>query len=65
MKENPYSENEINYDLEYIAKKLDWSVTEFKAIIDLPPNRHMDFPTNERLFSFGIKSKKILKHLFG
>ena len=63
MNENLYSEKEINYDLEYVAKKLDWSVTEFKAIIDLPPNRHKDFPTNENLFHLGMKSRKYFRYL--
>jgi hypothetical protein len=64
MKENVYAENEIDNDLEFVAKKLDWSPTEFKAIINLPPNRHQDFPTNENLFRFGIKSKEYLKKVF-
>jgi len=64
MKENVYSEIEIGNDLEYIAKKLDWSPLEFRAIIDLPPNRHQDFPTNENLFRFGIKSKEYLRNIF-
>jgi N-acetyl sugar amidotransferase len=62
MKEKIYSENEISFDLEFVAKKLDWSVQEFKAIIDLPPNRHENFATNESLFNFGRKSKKYLKY---
>jgi N-acetyl sugar amidotransferase len=64
MKENVYAENEIENDLEYVAKKLDWSPTEFKAIINLPPNRHQDFETNENLFDFGMKSKNYLKNIF-
>ncbi len=60
MNENPYSEDEINFDLEYVAKKLGWSAEEFRAIINLPPNRHRDFATNEYLFNFGMKFKKIL-----
>jgi N-acetyl sugar amidotransferase len=64
MKENLYSENEINYDLSYIAKKLDWSETEFREIINLPPNRHKDFATNQYLFSLGMKSKNLLKNIF-
>jgi hypothetical protein len=64
MKEEIYSGNEIGNDLEYIAKKLEWSPQEFRAIIDLPPNRHQDFPTNEGLFSLGIKSKEYLKNIF-
>lgn len=62
IQEPPYSEKEIVYDIEYVAKKLDWSVQEFRRIIQLPPKSHKDFPSNEKLFSFGIKSKKILKH---
>jgi N-acetyl sugar amidotransferase len=64
MEEDVYSESEIGFDLEYVAKKLDWSVQEFEEIINLPPNRHQDFPTNEKLFSFGLKSKEYLKSVF-
>jgi N-acetyl sugar amidotransferase len=64
MKENVYEPGEIENDMEFVAKKLDWSLQEFKAIIDLPPNRHQDFKTNENLFSFGIKSKRYLKNIF-
>lgn len=64
MKENVYAPDEIGNDMEFVAKKLDWSLEEFKAIIDLPPNRHQDFKTNENLFSFGIKSKSYLKNIF-
>jgi hypothetical protein len=64
MKEEVYSENEIGNDLEYVAKKLDWSPQEFRAIIDLPPNWHQDFPTIESLFRFGLKSKEYLKNIF-
>jgi N-acetyl sugar amidotransferase len=58
MNEAPYDERNINFDLEFIAKKLDWSVQEFKDIINLLPNRHCDFPTNDRLFSLGRNLKK-------
>jgi N-acetyl sugar amidotransferase len=64
MNENLYSDDEIKYDLAYVAKKLDWSETEFRAIINLPPARHRDFATNEYLFDFGMKSKNFLKNLF-
>jgi len=64
MKEEVYLENEIVNDLECVAKKLDWSPQEFRAIIDLPPNRHQDFPTIEGLFRFGLKSKAFLKNIF-
>ena len=61
MKENVYSENEVEHDLEFVAKKLDWSPQAFRSIIDLPSNRHQDFPTNEKLFDFGMKFKEYLK----
>jgi N-acetyl sugar amidotransferase len=63
MKENVYSVDEIGNDMEYVAKKLDWSISEFKLILDLPPNRHQDFPTNEKLFSIGLKAKNYLKKM--
>jgi N-acetyl sugar amidotransferase len=64
MDEEIYHGNEVGNDLEYVAKKLDWSPQEFRAIIDLPPNRHQDFPTNERLFRVGLRSKEYLKNIF-
>jgi N-acetyl sugar amidotransferase len=64
MDENLYSEKEINFDLEYVAKKLDWSPEEFRAIINLPPNRHLNFATNEYLFRSGLRFKKFLKKFY-
>jgi N-acetyl sugar amidotransferase len=58
MNEAVYSEKDINTDLEFVAKKLDWTPDEFRAVINLPPNRHQDFPNSENLFSFAIKAKK-------
>ncbi|MHC1703824.1 MAG: N-acetyl sugar amidotransferase [Tenuifilaceae bacterium] len=63
MKESVYSESEIEYDLEYIAKKLDWTPQEFKDIINQPPKRHQDFPTNEFIFSFGLKLKNYISRI--
>lgn len=64
MMEEMYSENEIAFDLEYVAKKLDWSTDDFRRIISLPPNRHEDFPSNDYIFKFGIKAKKYIKFFF-
>jgi N-acetyl sugar amidotransferase len=60
MEEELYSETEINFDIEYIAKKLDWTVQEFREIIDFPPNNHKSFDNNDSLFKFGIRTKEIL-----
>jgi N-acetyl sugar amidotransferase len=61
MNENMYTEAEMIYDLEYVAKKLDWSAEEFQAIINQPPARHQDFATNEHLFNLGMRLYRFLK----
>jgi len=63
MKEDLYSDIEIRYDLEYVAKKLDWSVNEFEDIINQPPSRHKDFPSNACIFTIGSKLKNIINYL--
>jgi N-acetyl sugar amidotransferase len=63
LKQDLYSENEISFDLEYVAKKLGWTLKEFNSIISLPPNSHNNFPTNDYLFNFGRKLNKYIKML--
>jgi N-acetyl sugar amidotransferase len=58
MNASLYSEKEILHDLEYVAKKLGWTSDEFRAIIDLPPASHKDFPNNESLFELGRQLKR-------
>ncbi len=58
MEDDLYSEDEINFDLDFIAKKLGWTTEEFVNIINLPPKKHQDYATIEWLFSFGMKVKK-------
>jgi N-acetyl sugar amidotransferase len=65
MDKSLYSEGEIKYDLEYVAKKLGWSADEFRTIIDLPPAAHKDFPNNESLFEFGRRLKQSVVKLLG
>jgi N-acetyl sugar amidotransferase len=60
MKLNSYSESEIEDDLEYIAKKLDWSADEFRNIIDLPPAAHETFGSDKFLFDTGLKIKRMI-----
>jgi len=64
IKENLYSESEINSDLEYVAKKLDWSADEFRRIINLPPGDHKNFASNKRLFDLGLKLRKYYSQIF-
>ncbi len=60
MKENSYSESELFGDLEYIAKKLDWSAEEFREIINLPPAAHEDFASDKYIFDLGLKIKRFI-----
>jgi N-acetyl sugar amidotransferase len=60
MKENSYSDAEIKSDLEYVAKKLDWSLDEFREIISLPPAAHGDFASDKFIFDVGLKIKRML-----
>jgi len=61
IKEEIYRENEIDFDLEFVAKKLDWTVEEFKNILNFPPRRHQEFASIEWIFNYGMKVKNLLK----
>jgi len=58
-----YSEAEMNEDLEYVAKKLDWSPSEFRAIIDQPPRDHREFASDKFLFDAGLRAKRFLRKI--
>lgn len=64
MQENSYAESEIADDLEYVAKKLDWTPQEFREIIEFPPRKHQEYANNESLFNLGINTKRILRKVF-
>jgi N-acetyl sugar amidotransferase len=64
VQDHTYTEPEISDDLEYVAKKLDWTPLEFREIIGLPPARHKDFPNNDLLFSLGIRIKRLVRKAF-
>lgn len=50
----------IDEDMEYVAKKLDWTIEEFRRVIGQDPRKHQDYPTNNNLFAFGVKVKEKL-----
>jgi N-acetyl sugar amidotransferase len=64
MEQNPFTESEINDDLEYVAKKLDWTTQEFRDIIEMPPRKHSEFANNDFLFSLGMRTKRMLRKIF-
>jgi hypothetical protein len=61
MKKELYPENELKEDLAYVAKKLDMSPEELQNLIKQPNKSYKDYPSNERLFRFGIKAREKLK----
>ena len=52
LKKLPYDIIEVEKDIEYIAKKLKISVTEFKKLISLPPKWFFDYPN--QIYVLGV-----------
>ncbi len=61
LKNNPYDENLIYKDMAYIAKKLNFSIDEFKRIIDSPGKSYKDYPNSFNLLSGLIRLSQLLK----
>jgi len=61
MNEKEYSESARNEDLEYVAKKLDWTPEEFRAVISQPPRSHSEFASDDWMFRLGISAKRSLR----
>jgi N-acetyl sugar amidotransferase len=57
---NPYDQNLINKDMAYIAKKLDFSLEEFKNLIDSPGKSYKDYLNSFNLLSFFIRLSQLL-----
>lgn len=55
-----YDEKELVEDLDYVAKKLDWTPEELSALIDQPPGSHRNYTNNDALFKAGIKMKRFI-----
>jgi tRNA A37 threonylcarbamoyltransferase TsaD len=63
MNEKEYTGSAINDDLEYVAKKLDWTPEEFRAVIDQPPRSHSEFASDDWMFRLGISAKRRLRKI--
>lgn len=65
IEKKPYNENEVNYMLDYVCKKLDFSRKEFDTILKSPNHSYKDFPSNDYLLTRLIwLSKPMLKLIF-
>ena len=63
VNEEAYSADEIRNDVEFVAKKLDWTAGELMDIIYQSPHKHTDFPSNDNLFAFGISTRNAIRKL--
>jgi len=63
MNEKEYTESAINEDLEYVAKKLDWTPEEFSAVINQPSRGHSEFASDDWMFRLGISAKRSLRKI--
>lgn len=56
-----YDSNVLETHIEYIIKK--WEITreEFDRIMNLPPKKHEDYPTNKKIMNFALKVKHFIK----
>lgn len=50
-------------DMEYVAKKLDVSLEEFKEILNKQNKTYKDYDNNEKLFELGFKIRNIFKKI--
>lgn len=47
----PYKELDLEDDIEYVAKKFDLSVDEFKRILNKPARYYTDYPNAEKFLT--------------
>ena len=59
ISETPYDETLINEDMEYIAKKLGITLSQFREIINGDNKTYKDYKNSLNLIEFAIKIAKI------
>lgn len=59
LKNKPYNDNKIEFDIDYISKKLNITKEKFKEILSLPPKLHTDYPSDQFLINIYNLIKKI------
>lgn len=52
LKHLPYTNDKVEEEKKYIAKKLGISLDEFERILSLPPKWYSDYPNNEKQLKF-------------
>jgi N-acetyl sugar amidotransferase len=60
LKQSPYDQGTIDYDLEYVANKLRISVDELKSYLVLPKRTYKDYKSQRKIYEWGAKAMKAL-----
>lgn len=50
MEQDPYSGNDLQADMEEVLEKLGLSPSDFRRVMETPPRRHQDYPSNRFFF---------------
>ncbi|MPM48754.1 hypothetical protein SDC9_95481 [bioreactor metagenome] len=61
LKTNPWKEDTIQQELDYVAKKLNISSDQLKQYVDNPPKYYWDYPNADRMLEFGYRVYRWLK----
>ena len=61
LKKPAISSDEVKHEFEYIAKKLDLTVSELNNFFNLPNKTHHDYKNSEALINLGAKLLKLFR----
>lgn len=65
LSEKPYRDEDKKIFLDFVLKKLDFSLEEFETLMSAPPKSYLDYPSDYRLIErSGYISKTLLKKVF-
>jgi N-acetyl sugar amidotransferase len=60
LKQPTYDESTIDYDLQYVANKLEISVDELNGYLNLPKRTYKDYKSQQQIYEWGAKVMKAL-----
>lgn len=62
LEESPYPSKEmLEIDKEYFLKKINWTEKKFDNYLNKPEKSHLSYPSEKKLYDFGLKIYKFLK----
>lgn len=59
----PYDENLLDEDLQYVLKKFGVTADEFEALLDAPPKRAQEYPSNTFLFDTMFRYRQMFRKI--